>query len=92
MSVNIWKTISMNNQQDPPKDPRKKQQPGIPDSKAANGRESSDDALESSPTDSRLDEKVIVNEQRSDKIVNSPAQAATNDSESTGNDEEIVNR
>ena len=48
--------------------------------------------MQSSPTDSRLDEKVIVNEQRSDKIVNSPAQAATNDSESTGNDEEIVNR
>jgi hypothetical protein len=91
MSINIWKTINMNNQQDPPKDPRKKQ-PGIPDSKAANGRESSENALESSPTDSRLDEKVIVNEQRSNKIVNSPAQAATNDSESTGNDEEIVNR
>ena len=92
MSINIWKTIIMNNQQDPPKDPRKKQQPGNPDAKTADGRESSENALESSPTDSRLDEKVIVNEQRSDKIVNSPAQAATNDSESTGNDEEIVNR
>ena len=91
MSINIWKTINMNNQQDP-KDPRKKQQPGNPDSKAGNEREGGDDALQSSPTDSRLDEKVIVNEQRSDKIVNSPAQAATNDSESTGNDEEIVNR
>ena len=56
-------------------------------------REGGDDALaEKDPTNSRLDEKVIVNEQRSDKIVNSPAQAATNDSESTGNDEEIVNR
>jgi len=81
----------MNYQQDPPKDPRKKQREGKPDSKAGNEREGADDALQSSPTDSRLDEKVIVNEQRSNKIVNSPAQAATNDSESQGNDEEIVN-
>ena len=92
MSINIWKTINMYNQQDPPKDPRKKQQPGKPDSNAGNEREGGEDALQASPTDSRLDEKVIVNEQRSDKIVNSPAQAATNDSESTSNDEEIVNR
>ena len=85
MSINIRKTINMYNQQDP-KDPRKKQQPANPDSKSGNEREGGDDALQSSPTDSRLDEKVIVNEQRSDKIVNSSAQAATNDSESTGND------
>jgi hypothetical protein len=78
--------------QDPPKDPRKKQQPGNPDSNLTNEREGGDDALQASPTDSRLDEKVIVNEQRSDKIVNAPAQSAANDSESTGNDEEIINR
>ena len=82
----------MKHQQEPPKDPRKKEQTGNPDPKAGNGRDGADDALESSPTDSRLDEKVIVNEQRSDKIVNTPAQAATNDSESSGNDEEIINR
>lgn len=82
----------MNYQQEPPKDPRKKQQPGSPDPKVSNDREGADDALQSSPTDSRLDEKVIVNEQRSDKIVNTPAQGGINDSESSGNDEEIINR
>lgn len=80
--------------QEPPKDPRKKEKPGNPDSKVTNGgREGGDDALlDSSPTDSRLDEKVIVNEQRSDKIVNAPAQSGAHPSENIGNDEEIVNR
>jgi hypothetical protein len=78
--------------QDPPKDPKKRPQPGSPDPEVTNGREGGDDALDASPTDSRLDEKVIVNEQRSDKIVNAPAQSAPNDSESSGNDEEIINR
>ena len=82
----------MYNQPDPPKDPRKKQDPGKPDPGTGNERDGGDDALQSSPTDSRLDEKVIVNEQRSEKIVNTPAQGAANDSESQGNDEEIVNR
>jgi len=54
-------------------------------------REGDDDALaESSPTDSRSDEKVIVNEQRSGKTVNEPSQTAANTSEVYGNDDEII--
>jgi|GEM_PF-1043259 len=54
-------------------------------------REGGDDSLaESSPNDSSSDEKVIVNEQRSDKTVNSPAQSAVNTSEGNSNDEEII--
>jgi hypothetical protein len=38
-------------------------------------REGGDDALaETNPSDSRLDEKVIVNTQSENKIVNSPSQ------------------
>ena len=55
-------------------------------------REGGDDAIaESNPTDSRLDEKVIVNEQRENKIVNTPSQTAVNSSESTGTDEDAIN-
>jgi hypothetical protein len=84
----------MEKKTDPPKDPRqKKGTPGYDTNKTEPaGREGGDEALtESSPTDSRLDEKVIVNEQRSDKIVNAPSQTAANTSENAGNDEEIVN-
>jgi len=57
----------------------------------ANGREGGDDSLvNSSPTDSRSDEKVVVNEQRGDKIVNGPSQTAANTSEGNSYDEEIV--
>ncbi|HEY0042319.1 MAG TPA: hypothetical protein VGB71_16720, partial [Flavisolibacter sp.] len=39
-------------------------------------REGGDDALaETNPSDSRLDEKVIVNTQSENKIVNSPSQS-----------------
>lgn len=39
-------------------------------------REGGDDALaETNPLDSRLDEKVIVNTQRENKIVNTPSQS-----------------
>lgn len=55
-------------------------------------REGGDDALaETNPTDSRADEKVIVNEQREHKTVNAPSQTAANTSEETGNEEDIVN-
>jgi hypothetical protein len=48
-------------------------------------REGGDDALaEQDPTNSRLDEKVIVNEQSEQKIVNSPSQTDVHPSE-TGN-------
>lgn len=48
-------------------------------------REGGDDALaETNPSDSRLDEKVIVNEQKENKIVNSPSQTDVHTSE-TGN-------
>jgi hypothetical protein len=57
----------------------------------ANGREGGDDSLvNSSPTDSRSDEKVVVNEQRGDKIVNAPSQTAANTSEGSSNDDDIV--
>lgn len=56
-----------------------------------NGREGGDDSLiNSSPTDSRSDEKVVVNEQRADKIVNGPSQTAANTSEGNSYDEEIL--
>lgn len=46
-------------------------------------REGGDDALaETNPSDSRLDEKVIVNEQRENKIVNTPSQTEVHTSES----------
>jgi hypothetical protein len=39
-------------------------------------REGGDDALaETNPSDSRMDEKVIVNSQSENKIVNSPSQS-----------------
>jgi hypothetical protein len=57
----------------------------------ANGREGGDDSLtNSSPTDSRSDEKVVVNEQRSNKIVNGPSQTSANTSEVISNDDEIL--
>lgn len=53
--------------------------------------EGGEDSLENaSPTDSRADEKVIVNEQRDNKIVNMPSQTAVNSSEQAGNDEEVI--
>lgn len=46
-------------------------------------REGGDDALsETNPSDSRLDEKVIVNEQRENKVVNTPSQTDVHTSES----------
>ncbi len=54
-------------------------------------REGGDDALaETNPTDSRLDEKVIVNEQRSNRAVNTPSQTAAHTSEGEGSDEDIT--
>jgi hypothetical protein len=59
---------------------------------ATTQREGGDDSLaDSSPSDSRSDEKVIVNEQRENKIVNAPSQTAANTSEGDSNDEEIIN-
>jgi hypothetical protein len=53
--------------------------------------EGGEDSVENmSPTDSRADEKVIVNEQRDNKIVNMPSQTAVNSSEQAGNDEEVI--
>jgi len=57
----------------------------------ANGREGGDDSLtNSSPTDSRSDEKVVVNEQRANKTVNAPSQTAAHTSEGNSYDEEII--
>jgi hypothetical protein len=57
----------------------------------ANGRDGGDESLvNSSPTDSRSDEKVVVNEQRGNKIVNAPSQTAANTSEGSSNDDDIV--
>lgn len=50
-------------------------------------REGGDDALsETNPSDSRMDEKVIVNEQSESKIVNGPSQT---DAFSSGNDSTV---
>lgn len=57
----------------------------------ASGREGGDEALEnSSPADYNSDEKVIVNEQRSNKTVNAPSQTAAHTSEAEGTDEDII--
>jgi hypothetical protein len=78
-----------------PKDPRNKERAPENDSVLPDTtprREGGDDALaESSPTDSRSDEKVIVNEQRGNKTVNAPSQSAAHTSEAEGSDEEIIN-
>lgn len=59
--------------------------------KEDNNREGGDDALvNSSSTDSRSDEKVIVNEQRANKTVNVPSQTAANTSEGSSYDDEII--
>lgn len=79
---------------EPPRDPRnkKKERAGAPvQPEQSTGRESGDDLTESSPTDIHSDEKVIVNEQRGNKLVNGPSQTAPNTSEGNSNDEEIVN-
>ena len=58
-----------------------------------NGREGGDDALAgSSPNDIKSDEKVIVNEQRSNKTVNAPSQTAANSSEESSVDDEIIDK
>lgn len=78
----------------PPRDPREKRQDRTGETTQPDmtpRREGGDDALaESSPTDSRSDEKVIVNEQRANKTVNAPSQTAAITSEGSSNDEEIL--
>lgn len=53
-------------------------------------REGGDDALaETNPSDSRLDEKVIVNEQSSQKIVNAPSQTEAHPTEGGNTVDEV---
>ena len=53
-------------------------------------REGGDDALaETNPSDARLDEKVIVNEQSEQKIVNAPSQTEAHRSEGGNTVDEI---
>ena len=53
-------------------------------------REGGDDALaERNPSDSRMDEKVIVNEQSSQKIVNAPSQTDAHAAESENSVDEV---
>lgn len=53
-------------------------------------REGGDDAMaETNPSDARLDEKVIVNEQSEQKIVNSPSQTEAHPSEGENRVDEI---
>lgn len=89
----------MNNRTDGPRDLKGKRNGEIdssdgigntlPDSTPRS--EGGEDSIENmSPTDSRADEKVIVNEQRESKAVNIPSQTAVNLSEQTGNDEEVI--
>jgi len=75
-----------NGPKDRPRDPEKETPADV-----TPRREGGDDALaESSPNDSRSDEKVIVNEQRENKIVNGASQTAVNTSEGNASDEEIL--
>lgn len=54
-------------------------------------REGGDDAIaDSSPSDSRLDEKVVVNTQREHKAVNAPSQSEAHPSELEGSDEDVI--
>jgi hypothetical protein len=91
-----WLQLKYHFMDTPPKDPRNRQpgQPGReiqPD--VTPRREGGEDALaESSPTDARSDEKVIVNEQRGNKTVNAPSQTAANTSEGNSYDEEIIDQ
>ena len=72
-----------------PKDRKKEQDSGS--RVESTPREGGDDSLaQSSPTDRRSDEKVIVNEQRENKIVNAPSQTRANTSEGNSYDEEII--
>lgn len=82
----------MNNKPSDPRDPRK---PGTDDNTylpdMTPRREGGDDSLaEASPYDSRDDEKVIVNTQRENKMVNTPSQTAANTSEEQSSDEEVL--
>lgn len=53
-------------------------------------REGGDDALaETNPSDSRLDEKVIVNTQSENKIVNAPSQTEAHPSEGVNRVDEL---
>lgn len=53
-------------------------------------REGGDDALaETNPSDSRLDEKVVVNTQRENKIVNSPSQTGPHPGEGENSVDEL---
>ena len=53
-------------------------------------REGGDDALaERNPSDSRMDEKVIVNEQSSQKIVNAPSQTDAHAAETENTVDEV---
>lgn len=74
----------MPQQQSDPREPRK---PGVDDTYLPDmtpRREGGDDSLaEASPYDYRDDEKVIVNEQRDNKMANQPSQNAANSSEET---------
>lgn len=69
----------MNTSQQPP---RKTEKKGLADVREEKMREGGDDSLaNAAPDDIHADEKVIVNEQREEKIVNAPSQtgAITND-------------
>ena len=81
----------MNNEIDPRiKQDKKDGQPIFSGAEQIPKRDGGDDSLaDTSPTDSRADEKVIVNEQLSNKTVNAPSQTAVNSSEGIGSDEEV---
>jgi hypothetical protein len=76
-----------------PRDPKdRKKGEGYDQPNRLTEREGGDDALEySSPADTNSDEKVIVNEQRSNKTVNTPSQTSAHSSELEATDEDILN-
>ena len=76
-----------------PKDKKPEEASSNSQRELAIDREGGEDSLaSSSPTDSRSDEKVIVNEQRANKTVNAPSQTAVNASEGNSFDDEIIDQ
>lgn len=76
------------------KDPREPVKPELDDTYLPDmtpRREGGEDSVaESSPYDSRDDEKVVVNKQRENKMVNIPSQSAVNINDETSSDEEVL--
>ena len=94
--INILKNLTMNNiynigNPDPRnKNERNKQGYEEPAHTTPRKEGGEDSLAETSPQDTKADEKIIVNEQREDKIVNVPSQTAAHTSELEANDDDVI--